>query len=92
MHREEHSFGTNDQFADGSLVAVFAANDSIEAAIVKGVLDGAGIPAITGYPFGLGEENCISPFSDNRVYVLERDVDEAKRVIDSYEKRNQPDL
>ncbi len=69
-----------------NLVVVYTAAGQIEASLIKGLLEAAGIPAMTsqegaGVAYGL----TVGPLGEARILVREKDAAEARELLAAME-------
>jgi len=68
---------------------VYTASDIVEAHLVAGMLQSAGIEAYVGGHYLQGAIGELSPFGFANVFVEDSRLEEAAGIIKSYESNNQ---
>ena len=80
--QQEDRFGLRKAPTGEAITVVHIATSSIEAAVVRGLLDCAGIPSPA---LGDAYQRDLAPlYCEIRIYALESQADEARKVIAEY--------
>jgi hypothetical protein len=80
--QQEDWFGLRKAPTGEAITVVHIATSSIEAVVVRGLLDSAGIPSPA---LGDAYQRDLAPlYAEIRIYALESQADEARKVIAEY--------